>query len=294
MEQKRFEEKIKPILNYVGTIGAILMAIAYMAIVFIMVFGFSIQQTLSQTLGFSLVNAVMGLIIMQFLKVQGIDLAKNLPNNQALLQKYQQTKTKDKVNHSINYFWVTSVIKDVLVKGVGIAATTIGIIYIVIQGSNNYTLLLLAAVNIIMFACFGLLNLVKAYDFFNEQHIPHIMEVLNHEEQQKQYILEQEAKAREEAIEREIERRVDMAKKELIKQRDNMVCANRGSDILDSSMGSRTYCYSDGECVVVDDTNGSNSFLGWSDNTCDTASNCFNPIVEENSSKDIKSEETEE
>ena len=31
MEQKRFEEKIKPILNYVGTIGAILMAIAYMA-----------------------------------------------------------------------------------------------------------------------------------------------------------------------------------------------------------------------------------------------------------------------
>ena len=61
------------------------------------------------------------------------------------------------------------------IKGISIIVTTLGAVYIVIQGSQDYTLLLLAVVNLIMFICFGLLSLVNAYDFYNEQHIPYIL-----------------------------------------------------------------------------------------------------------------------
>lgn len=229
MDTKKFEEKIKPLLTYVGTIGAVLMAIAYVAIVFIMVFGFYVDQSFSQTLGFAIVNAVIGLIIMQLLKVQGIDLAKNLDTNQEILKEYQNTKTKDKINHSISYFWITSLLKDFLLKALGIAVTTMGIIYVVIQGSNNYSLLLLAIVNLIMFACFGLLNLVKAYDFFNEQHIPYIVETLNNEKQKKEQLIEQESIERETMIEKEVQRRVNLVLEE-IKSQNSCAQENTSND----------------------------------------------------------------
>ena len=86
-EKTLFEKKIKPILQYVGAIGATLMSIIYMVLIFILIFGFK-AQTFTQTIIFAIVNAVMGLIIMQFLKVQGISFAKNLPENMEILQEY--------------------------------------------------------------------------------------------------------------------------------------------------------------------------------------------------------------
>ena len=101
-----------------------------------------------------------------------------LPENQEIIKKYYKTKTKDKKVRSINYFWTTSVIKDALVKCATLGATTIGIIYIVIQGSNDYNLLFLAVVNLLMFICFGFISLVNAYDFYNNRHVPYMVEQL--------------------------------------------------------------------------------------------------------------------
>lgn len=175
--QGLFEKKIAPILQYVGTIGALLTSIAYIAIVFVIINGFKIERVLNTTV-FAIVNAGVGLIIMQFLKIQGISFASNLPENKEILKDYYNTRTRDKRTHSISYYWVTSVIKDICIKAAGIAGTSIGLVYIVIKGSNDYNLLLLAAVNLIMFICFGLLGLTKAYDFFNTRHIPFIIEKL--------------------------------------------------------------------------------------------------------------------
>ena len=58
-----------------------------------------------------------------------------------------------------------------------------GVIYIVIQGCNDYNLLLLALVNLVMFICFGLLALNKAYDFYNDRHIPYIIDQINKEKE---------------------------------------------------------------------------------------------------------------
>ena len=174
------EKKILPVLNYIGIIGAVIMAIAYIVIVFVLINGFK-AEALLQTTVFACVNAAVGFIIMQFLKYQGVSFAKMIPENKEVMERYYKTKTKDKKLHSITYFWVTTVIKDIIVKCVTLGTTTIGIIYIVIQGSNDYNLLLLALVNLLMFICFGFISLNNAYEFFNNKHVPYMIEQLNKE-----------------------------------------------------------------------------------------------------------------
>ena len=177
IEKTTLEKKILPILNYVGIIGACIMVVAYIIAVFVLIRGFK-AETLLQTSIFGCVNAATGFVIMQFLKIQGVSFAKMLPENEQIIKDYYQTKTKDKKVHSIKFFWTTSVIKDIIVKCLTLAATTVGLIYIVIQGSNDYNLLFLALVNLLMFVCFGFISLVNAYDFFNNNHVPYMKEQL--------------------------------------------------------------------------------------------------------------------
>ena len=172
-----FEKRIQPILQYVGVIGAILMSIMYIIIVVILIIGFK-AQSIQNTIVFAVINAIVGLMIMQFLKIQGISFAKNLPENIEIAKQYYNTKTKDKKIQSIKYYWISSLIKDFIDKGLSIAFTTAGIIYIVIVGSNDYTLLLLALANLILFICFGLLALNNAYEFYNNKHVPYMQEMI--------------------------------------------------------------------------------------------------------------------
>ena len=172
-----FEKRIQPILQYVGVIGAILMSIMYIITVVILIIGFK-AQSIQNTIVFAIINAIVGLIIMQFLKIQGISFAKNLPENIEIVKQYYNTKTKDKKIQSIKYYWTSSLIKDFISKGLSIAFTTAGIIYIVIVGSNDYTLLLLALANLILFICFGLLALNNAYEFYNNKHVPYMQEMI--------------------------------------------------------------------------------------------------------------------
>lgn len=271
--EKNFNLKIKPILKYVGTIGAILMGIAYIAIVFIMVFGFNANANLAQSITFALINAIIGLIIMQFLKVQGITLAKEIEENREILKEYYNTKTKDKKAHSIKYFWITSVTKDAIVKGLSISATTLGIIYIVIRGSSDYSYLLLALVNLIMFTCFGILSLVKAYDFFNEEHIPFIKEKINETKTQKE---------RKNTIENKDKESLEMVTEKPIEQTNDRLHNSRGIDILEPSNNYNPTSDSM-ESVVVDSNNCDNSILGRPIHTGNNASDCIDNFSEENS-----------
>lgn len=178
MDKKSFfEKRIQPILQYVGVIGAILMSIMYIIIVVILIIGFK-AQSIQNTIVFAIINAIVGLMIMQFLKIQGISFAKNLPENIEIIKQYYNTKTKDKKIQSIKYYWISSLINDFISKGLSIAFTTAGVIYIVIVGSNDYTLLLLALVNLILFICFGLLALNNAYEFYNNKHVPYMQEMI--------------------------------------------------------------------------------------------------------------------
>lgn len=174
--QTVFEKTIKPKLMYVGFLGAVLMCIAYIAVVLVLIFGFQVKS-ITQSLIFAVVNGIVGFIIMQFLKIQGIDFAKSLDENKTIMKKYDSLKLKSekkKKVHSLKHYWFTSVTKDIIMKFLGIVIFSGGLIYIVIEGSQDYCLLLLAFVNLLMFICFGLLSLCNSYEFYNTSYIPYI------------------------------------------------------------------------------------------------------------------------
>ena len=171
---KTFEEKIKPFLTYIGFIGAILSAIMYIVVVIVLIMGFQ-AKTFTQAIIFAIVGAIIGIIIMVFLRYQGISFAKLIPENQEVLKLYNEDTPKTKY-HSLKYYWIKTTLSDVIIKGLSVALSTAGIIYIVIEGSQDYKLLLLAFANLILFACFGLIALSNAYDYYNEQYVPYMKE----------------------------------------------------------------------------------------------------------------------
>lgn len=176
-----FETKIKPLLLYVGTFGAIIMIIAYIVLISILIFGFKSEISLKKTLIISLINAIVGTFVMFFLKMQGKDFAKNLKSNKTIVKEYYKHKTKNKKLRSMKFFWIKSTITDVIVKGIFAFASSFLIVKLVVKGGEDPVLLGLAVVNILMFICFGLVALVKAYDYFNEYHVPYMINELKNE-----------------------------------------------------------------------------------------------------------------
>lgn len=224
MDNKVFEKKIRPILTYIGTIGAILTSIAYIVLMVVFINGFQYQQT-KQTVLFAVVNAAVGLIIANLLKFQGITFAKELPENAEIVKEYYSLHTKDKKNRSITFFWTTSLVKDILTKGVSIAGSTLGLIYIVIVASNDWNLLLLAIVNLILFICFGLLSLNKAYDFYNTSYVAYMKDRINESKEERK--LQERQKTKENSTP------VEVSTEDSNQQRDVDLDTNSGTNILE-------------------------------------------------------------
>ena len=259
MNKNTFETKIKPVLSYVGVIGAGFMCVAYVIVVFVLIEGFK-ATIIFNTLLFAVVNAIIGLIIMEFLRVQGVSFAKLIPENEKLIKEYYSTKTKDKKPHSMQFYWTTSVIKDIFTKCLSVAITSAGLIYIVIQGSNDWHLLLLAAVNLIMFICFGFLALVNAYEFFNNKFVPYMEEKIS------------EAK---------IKKDVAMAKEECADEGHDTVDADIGADILEP-LHSDSAPSADSKPVVLDDLHSHMVMVGCSADTGDSPSSKPSTTIKEN------------
>lgn len=258
-----FEKKIKPILHYVGMIGASAMSVAYIILMFVLVLGFKAQTELKQSIVFAVINAIVGFIIMQFLKIQGIDFAKQKEENQVILKEWNRKQPKKKKTHSLSFFWLKSVTLDLVVKAISVAFMTSAIIYIVIEGSNDYNMLLMSLVSLIMFICFGFLSLVKAYDFFNDSYIPFIEEKIN---------------------ERKIQKTMEVVKDKPNKQGNDMVHTNRGTNILESSDSDRVPCINY-RSLVVDSSDNDNTVLVGSVHTSDSASDRIDLPIEENLSQ---------
>lgn len=259
MNQTFFEKKIKPTLHYVGIIGASAMSLAYIILMIILVIGFKVSTELKQSIIFAVINAIVGFVIMQFLKIQGIDFAKQKEENQAVLKEWNKKQPKKKKTHSLSFFWLKSVTLDLVVKAISVAFMTSAIIYIVIEGSNDYNMLLMSLVNLIMFICFGFLSLVRAYDFFNDSYIPYIEEKIN---------------------ERKIQKTMEVVKDKPNKQGNDMVHTNRGTDILESSNSDSVPCINY-RSLVVDSNNNDNTILVGPVHTSDSTSDRTNLPIEE-------------
>lgn len=243
MKQETFENLVRPVLLWMGTIVSGVMAVAYIIVVFVLIQGFKVETILNTTI-FSIVTALVGFCIMQMLKMQGQAFAADLEENKKIYKIYTRTETKDKKAHSMRYYWITSGAVDILTKCLTLTVTSIGMVYIMIEGSQDYNLLMLAVVNLLMFAGFGLMGLVGTYDFYNESYVPYMLEQI------KKYETKTENKTD-----------LEMVKTESIEQGNVGVHDSGRTDILESVDSVRTSS-NNSESVVVDSSICDNSVLG--------------------------------
>jgi hypothetical protein len=173
-------KKLETILIYSALIGAIMTALAYLAAIWIMIMG--IENTLSteKRLLFSLIGAAVGIIINYLLREQGIKLASEEQASKDIMALYHKAlnKTKKvKQLKTITHFRWWSLLQDIGIKGTLTMASTIGIIYIFIEGNGDWALILLATANLMLFAVFGILGMSKAYYKYVNEHLYVIQEL---------------------------------------------------------------------------------------------------------------------
>lgn len=260
--QAKSHEVLLKVLNNVGIIGSILAAIVDIIFVIIMVFGIDIQADLNAIIIFAIVNALVGIMINILLRFQGQKYAEI--ENEDLCKRYYNKRIKEKKYMSMGLWMGLKTVQDFIIKGCLASFSIFGAIYITIQGSKNPIQILMTLATLILFACFGLMGMNSAYSRYYNIQVPYMELKLN---------------------EREIQKAMEMAQEERVKQGDSNIPDNSGTNILESS-NSISNTGLNSESMVLDGNNNTNSVLGITSDTSDTAADstdvCFEGAMEEN------------
>ena len=167
--QKKSHETLLKLLNNIGIVGSILAAIADIIFVIIFVVGIKMEVEQSAVIVFAVVNALVGILISTLLRYQGQKYAEL--ENEELCRKFYEKKTKERKRHISMTMWqILNTLKDFVIKGCTTVFSIWGVVYISIEGSKNPIQILITLVTLILFACFGLINMNSSYyRFYNEQ-----------------------------------------------------------------------------------------------------------------------------
>ncbi len=172
--KKQYYERVKDILTYTGVILAAVAAIAYLILVYIIIYGFQVDYSRDQLIAFIVLGAFVGLLINVAMRIQGIDFAKITPTAKVVLKDLTDTLGQsDKVK--IRPMWVMfmqAILKDIVIKGGAIGFTLYYTIDISYSGLGEEKYFLLAIANIVLYFGLGLISMSKAYDYYLESHIP--------------------------------------------------------------------------------------------------------------------------
>ena len=174
-------DKVKKFLEYTGIAGSMISALAYIIATLVIVWGFETRLEMEKQILFSLLGAFTGLMITFFLRGQGVIFAKKEEDAQKVMKEYYQKINKKKTIrqlHTIKHYIIVQTFLDVIFKGVTVALSTYFLLYIFMEGNGDMSLVFLAIANILMFSCFGLVALSKAYDKYQDEHIPAIREII--------------------------------------------------------------------------------------------------------------------
>lgn len=183
--QKKSHETLLKLLNNIGIVGAILAAIADLIIVIIFVVGLKFEIKSSAAIVFSIINAIVGIMINVLLRYQGQKYAEI--ENEEICSKYYRKKIKEKKHYiSMGLWQAIQAVKDFVMKGCSTVFSICGVIYLSIEGSKNPTQILITIVTLIMFACFGLVNMNSSYTRFYNEQIPYMeLKIKEKENQEK-------------------------------------------------------------------------------------------------------------
>ena len=148
-------------------------AISDLIFVIIFVLGVNVSAKSTSVIIFSIINALIGVLINGLLRYQGKRYAEI--ENQELVDKYYRKKIERQKRHIPINIWLTlTSLKDIIWKGCTTAFSIFGVIYISIEGSKNPIQILITIVTLIMFACFGLINMSSAYNRYYNIEIPYM------------------------------------------------------------------------------------------------------------------------
>lgn len=173
--QKKSHEVLLKILNNIGIIGAILAAFADIVFVVIFVVGIKIDINIKATIIFAVINAFIGVLINILLRYQGQKYAEI--ENEELCKEFYKRKIKENKKYiSIEVWQLIKSIEDIIIKGVTTVFSIYGIIYISIEGSKNPIQILITLATLILFACFGLMNMNSSYCRFYNIQVPYMEE----------------------------------------------------------------------------------------------------------------------
>lgn len=186
--QKKSHEVLLKLLNNIGVVGAIIVAVVDIICVMIFVFGISIKSNTKSTIIFSIINTLIGLLINILLRYQGQRYAEI--ENEEICSKYYHKKIKETKRYvSMNVWQVLCAIKDITMKGITTSFSIFGVIYISIEGSKNPIQILITLATLLLFVCFGLINMNSAYCRFYNKQIPYMQNKLKEREEQENGIV---------------------------------------------------------------------------------------------------------
>lgn len=171
--QKKSHEILLKILNNIGIVGSILAAIADIIFVIIFVVGIKIDVEIKSTIIFACINSGIGVLINILLRYQGQKYAEE--ENREICSQFYEKKVKEKKRYiSMGAWQLIKSIQDILLKGGIIAFSIYGIIYISVEGSKNPIQILITIVTLILFICFGLVNMNSSYCRFYNIQLPYM------------------------------------------------------------------------------------------------------------------------
>lgn len=170
--QNKSHETLLKILNNIGIIGAILAAIADVVFVVIFVVGISIEQNNTSSILFSVINSLIGVLINVLLRYQGKKYAEI--ENSELCSKFYRKEVKEKRYISMEKWLLLQTLKDIILKGGSAVFSIFGVVYISIEGSKNPIQILITIVTLILFTCFGLINMNSSYTRYYKTQVPYM------------------------------------------------------------------------------------------------------------------------
>ena len=171
--QNKSHEALLKVLNNVGIVGSVLAGIADIIFVIIFVVGMKIEMKRSAAIIFSIINALIGILINILLRYQGQKYAEI--ENEEICNKFYRKKVREQKRHlSMGAWQILKSIKDIIIKGCTTSFSICGLVYLSIEGSKNPIQILITLVTLVMFACFGLMNMNSSYCRFYNVQIPYM------------------------------------------------------------------------------------------------------------------------
>jgi len=89
-------KKLEDLLLYVGSVGALVSALAYIVVISVLVVGIESRMDLDQLLLVSIIGAVAGVLIVGMLRSQGKMFAEKEDNSKMVMKAYYTAINKDK------------------------------------------------------------------------------------------------------------------------------------------------------------------------------------------------------